>query len=74
MKKELDDHERRGHFILVLRADLPSGTRILPALWAMHRKRRIDTPEIYKYKGRLVIHGGLQVHGINYWETYLPVV
>jgi hypothetical protein len=35
MKKELEDHERRGHWVLVLRADLPPGTKVLPAVWSM---------------------------------------
>ena len=40
----------------------------------MKRKRRLLTNEIYKWKARLNIHGGQQQHGINYWETYAPVV
>jgi hypothetical protein len=40
----------------------------------MRRKRRIDTRAIYKWKARLTIHGGKQKHGINYWETFSPVV
>jgi Reverse transcriptase (RNA-dependent DNA polymerase) len=40
----------------------------------MRRKRRIDTCAIYKWKARLTIHGGKQEHGINYWETFSPVV
>ena len=74
MIKEIDDHERRGHWVLILRSEIPPGTPILAAVWSMRRKRRIDTQEIYKYKGRLTIHGGMQVHGVNYWETYSPVV
>ena len=74
MQKELADHERWGHWVLVLHADIPAGIKVLPAVWSMHRKRRIDTQEIYKYKGCLTIHGGLQVYGVNYWETYSPVV
>jgi hypothetical protein len=34
----------------------------------------LDTREVYKYKARLNIHGGMQKHGVNYWETYSPVV
>ena len=40
----------------------------------MRRKRRITTGEVYKWKARLNIHGGKQEHGINYWETYAPVI
>ena len=40
----------------------------------MKRKRRILTREVYKWKARLTVHGGQQEYGINYWETYAPVV
>ena len=28
---------------------------------------------IMKYKARLCAHGGHQMYGVNYWETYSPV-
>jgi hypothetical protein len=40
----------------------------------MKRKRRIKTREVYKWKARLNVHGGMQTHGVNYWDTYAPVV
>jgi hypothetical protein len=40
----------------------------------MKRKRRLTTNEVYKYKARLNVHGGQQELGVNYWETYDPVV
>jgi Reverse transcriptase (RNA-dependent DNA polymerase) len=39
----------------------------------MKRKRRLLTNEVYKHKSRLNIHGGQQ-YGINFWETFSPVV
>ena len=47
---------------------------ILPAIWAMRRKRNLTTNEIKSHKARLNIHGGKQVYGANYYETYAPVV
>ena len=73
MMKEVEDHESREHWELVRRDSLPKGTAVLPAVWSMRRKRRLATGEIYKWKARLTIHGG-QTHGVNYWETYSPVV
>ena len=29
---------------------------------------------INKHKARLCAHGGMQQWGVNYWETYAPVV
>ena len=40
----------------------------------MRRKRNLTTDEITKHKARLNLHGGKQVFGMNYFETYVPVV
>jgi len=40
----------------------------------MRRKRCIGNDIVRKYKARLNAHGGQQVHGVNYWETFSPVV
>ena len=74
IEKEVNDHVQRKHWRLVRKDDVPKGTKILDAVWAMRRKRRIGTREVYKWKARLNIHGGQQEKGINYWETYAPVV
>lgn len=60
VEKELDDHEKGKHWKVVELKDLPEGTKVLPAVWAMRRKRRIDTQEIYKWKARLNIDGSKQ--------------
>ena len=43
------------------------------AIWSFKRKRRPDG-KVLKYKARLCAHGGQQKWGVNYWETYSPVV
>ena len=53
---------------------MPKDTEILDSVWAMKRKRNLVTNKITKYKARLNIHGGQQTFGINYWETYAPVI
>ncbi len=40
----------------------------------MRCKRNLTTNEITKHKARLNLHGGKQVFGMNYFETYAPVV
>jgi histone deacetylase 1/2 len=72
--KEVDDHETRGHWKVIDRTAVPHGMRVLPSVWSMKRKRRVDTGEIYKWKARLNVHGGKQEYGVNYWETYAPMV
>ena len=74
MDKEVQGHVKRGHWKIVHRNEVPQDQRILDAVWSMKRKRRITTREVYRWKARLTVHGGQQQHGINYWETYSPVV
>jgi hypothetical protein len=74
MQKEIDDHTSRGNWKLIPRKDLPKGATVLPSVWAMKRKRRISTREIYKWKARINIDGSKQVKGVHYEQTYSPVV
>ncbi|KAL7557091.1 hypothetical protein ACA910_011910 [Epithemia clementina (nom. ined.)] len=74
MDVEIQGHVKGKHWIVVPQTDVPKGTRILDAFWSMRQKRRLDTREIYKWKARLNLYGGQKEHGVNYWETYAPVV
>ena len=74
MIKEANDHTSRGHWEVWEKRKVPEGHKILSSVWAFKRKRRIDTRAVYKHKARLNIHGGQQTHGVNYWETFSPVV
>ena len=74
IRKEIDDHEKGGHWKVVPISEVPKDTKIIPAVWAMRRKRKIDTQEVYKWKARLNFDGSKQLHGIHFWETYAPVV
>jgi hypothetical protein len=40
----------------------------------MQRKHNLTTNNIIKHKARLNLDGGKQVYGMNYYETYAPVV
>jgi hypothetical protein len=55
------------------RSHLPDNEKALPTVWAFKRKHLPDW-SIVKWKARLNIHGGRQQHGVNFWETYAPVV
>jgi hypothetical protein len=74
MLLEVKAHTDNGNWIIVKKSQVPIGTKILPAVWAMRRKRKIATGEAYKYKARLNVHGGKQEYGVNFWETYAPVI
>mgnify|MGYP006144094731 FL=1 len=52
---------------------VPPGTTVFPAVWAMKRKRRVKSREVYKWKARLAFDGSRQVEGIHYNQTYAPV-
>ena len=73
MVKEVQAHTDNGVWILVRRAEVPVGTKIMPAVWAMKRKRKISTRVVYKWKARLNIDGSKQEEGVNFWETFAPV-
>ena len=73
MDKELQDQLKHGNFTVVHKSTVPEGATVLPTVWAMRRKRKQDTGEIYKYKGRLNVDGSKQQKGINFWETFAPV-
>jgi hypothetical protein len=74
MIKEANDHTTRLHWALWEKHNVPAGHKILSAIWAFKRKRRIDTQAVYKHKARINVHGGQQTYGVNYWETFSPVV
>ena len=42
-------------------------------IWSFKRKRHPDGT-LDKHKERLCCHGGQQQWGVNYWDTYAPVV
>ena len=71
---ELDRHEKMGNYEPMPLNKVPKGTKLLDMVWSMWRKRRIKTQEVYKWKAHLNMHGGQQVHGVHYWDTYAPVV
>ena len=74
MQEEVQAHSEREHWEVVHRSTMPKNQQILKAVWSMKRKRRVATGEIYKWKARLCVDGSRQIKGVNYWDTYAPVV
>lgn len=70
MKDEIDSHIVNQTWSL---ADLPAGRKALMSKWVFKEKRDQDGNTI-RYKARLVAKGCSQVPGIDFEETYSPVV
>ena len=74
MVKEVKDHVDRKHLEIVPISKVPKGHKVSDSVCAFKRKRDITTQKVLKYKARLNVHGGQQEYGVNYWDTYSPVV
>ncbi len=72
--KEVNGHVDNDHWALVKQDTVPDDVQIAPFVWSMRRKCDLTTNEIKSHKARLNLHGGKQVYGMNYFETYALVV
>ena len=74
MVKEVNGHVDNKHWELVKQEEVPEDAQVVPSIWSMRCKRNLTTNKINKHNARLNLHGGKQVFGMNYFETYVPVV
>jgi hypothetical protein len=72
--KEVNGHMDCKHWTLKKRSKVPEDVQIVPSVWSMQCKRDLTTNKIKLHKARLNLHGGKQIYGMNYFETYAPVV
>ena len=70
MENEIDSLKQNDTFELV---NLPPGRKTISSKWVYKLKLNKDG-EINRYKARLVARGFTQIHGIDYEETFSPVV
>ena len=70
MEKEMESMKANQVWDLV---DLPSGRRSIGNKWILKIKRKVDG-SIERYKTRLVAKGYTQEEGIDYEDTFSPVV
>ncbi|KAL7575493.1 hypothetical protein ACA910_020079 [Epithemia clementina (nom. ined.)] len=73
-QQEVLDHTINGLWEVVPRSKVPQGKLISRGVWTMHRKRKIGTQEVYKWKSQLAYDGSKQTKDVNYWDTYAPVI
>jgi Reverse transcriptase (RNA-dependent DNA polymerase) len=74
MYEEVQEQIDNKVYSPVLRSSVPKNIKVLPAVWAMRRKRKASTGQVYRRKSRLNIGGHKQQEGIDYDQTYSPVV
>jgi len=72
--QEINGHVENEHWALVKRDTVPEDAQIVPSVWSLRCKRNLTMNAITKHKARLNLHGGKQIYGMNYYETYAPVV
>ncbi len=70
----MNGHVDNNHWRLIKREDVLEDAQVVPLVWSMRRKGNLTTNKITKHKARLNLHCGKQVFGMNYYETYAPVV
>eukprot|EP00957_Ditylum_brightwellii_P136927 10442513-Ditylum_brightwellii.AAC.1 len=68
--KEIKGLIKRGHWELIPEEEVPKGTKILDAVWAMKQVRDIKTRKMANCKVMLNVHSGQQQYGMNNFETY----
>ena len=50
MIKEIRVHTNKQYWIPFKKDNISPGTTVLPAVWSMKQKRKIDSREVYKWK------------------------
>jgi hypothetical protein len=62
-----------NNFECIPKIDLPPRTRYLDLIWTYIRKHH-PAGSLKKYKVRLCVNGSRQIQGIDYTESFAPVV
>jgi hypothetical protein len=72
--KEINGNVDCKNWTLKKRSKVPDDVQIVPSVWSIQRKSNLTTNKIKSHKARLNLHGRKQIYGMNYFETYTPVV
>lgn len=73
MCREMTDLGHTSTVEIVPCSSVPTDNKPLQSIWSFRRKRA-PAWSIIKCRSRVCPHGGMQIEGNNFWETYAPVV
>ncbi len=73
MQVEIKELEAHNTWIVVKMSEVPKSANILPCTWVFRIKRYPDG-RLRKFKARICARGDKQIEGVDYDETYSPVV
>ena len=73
MDEEMENLCANDIYDLIPRNEVPPGKTILRAIWSHRRKTKPDG-EVYRHRSRICVDGSMQKEGIDFQETYSPVI
>jgi len=73
MRKEVNDLYEADVFEIIPLKDKPRDRKLIKFIWSFKRKRS-PIGVLIKHKARLCVHGGMQEKGVDYFNTFAPVV
>jgi hypothetical protein len=73
MEKEMQQLEEKEPWDVIPISSIPEGANMLDLTWAFKQKRFPDG-RVQKLKARWCIRGDQQIEGVDFFDTYAPVV
>ena len=73
MDVEIETLEKMDTWEVIPRSELPAGSRVIPGTWAFRIKRRPDG-SLKKFKARFCCQGQRMIQGVDFQDSYSPVV
>ena len=73
MREEINKMMKEEIFEEVPYSEVPKTHNVLGAVWS-HRRKTTPTGDVYRHRSRLCVNGSQQTEGIDYTETYSPVI
>ena len=73
MDEEMKNMYLNEIYELIPRNEVPPDKTILRAIWSHRRKTKPDGT-VYRHRSRICVDGSMQKEGIDYQDTYSPVI